>query len=81
MTHLIRVMRRHGLTKKNDNDKYKIKDKDNDKDKYILKTPSKSNPRDLWPFRHLIRMMMRVDMTNNDIDNDKDIQKTDAHNC
>jgi hypothetical protein len=35
-------MRIHDLTKKNND-----KDKDNDKDKYILKTPSKSNPRDL----------------------------------
>ena len=33
-------------------DKYKDKDNDNDKDKNILRTPPKSNPRDLWPLRH-----------------------------
>ena len=38
LRHLIRVMRRHDLTKKRD----KYKDKDNDKDKYIFRTPSKS---------------------------------------
>ena len=37
------------MTKKNYKDKYK--DKDNDKD--ILRTPPKSNPRDLCPLRHL----------------------------
>ena len=42
-------MKRHDMTKKIDKDKYKDKDKDkdNDKDKDILKTPPKSNPRDL----------------------------------
>ena len=49
--------------KKIDKDKYKDKDKDNDKDKDILRTPPKSNPRDLWPLRHLFRMMRRHDMT------------------
>ena len=38
--------------KKIDKDKYKDKDKDNDKDKDILRTPPKSNPRDLWHLRH-----------------------------
>ena len=33
--------------KDNDKDKDNYKDKDNDKDKYIQRTPSKSNPRDL----------------------------------
>ena len=47
MRHLFRVMRRHDMTKKIDKDKYKDKDKDNDKDKDILRTPPKSNPRDL----------------------------------
>ena len=37
------------MTKKIDKDKYKDKDndKDKDKDKDILRTPPKSNPRDL----------------------------------
>ena len=51
----------HDMTKKIDKDKYK--DKDNDKDKDILRTPPKSNPRDLWPLRHLIRVMRRHDLT------------------
>ena len=42
-----------------DNDK----DKDNDKNKYILRTPSDSDPRDLWPLRHLIRVMRGHDLT------------------
>ena len=40
-------MRRHDMTKKIDKDKYKDKDKDNDKDIDILRTPTKSHPRDL----------------------------------
>ena len=66
-----------------DNDKDKYKDKDNDKDKDILRTPPKSNPRDLWPLRHLFRVMRRHDMTKKidkdkykDKDNDKDKEKT-----
>ena len=47
LRHLIRVMRKHDMTKKIDKDKYKDKDKDNDKDKDILRTPPKSHPRDL----------------------------------
>ena len=35
--------------------KYKYKDKDNDNDKDILRTPPKSNPRDLWPLRHWLQ--------------------------
>ena len=50
---------------KKDNDKQKDKDKDNDKDKDILRTHPKSNPRDLWPLRHLFRVMRRHDMTKN----------------
>ena len=46
-----------------DNDKGKHKDKDNAKDKYIKWAPSKSDPRDLWPLRHLIRVMRRHDLT------------------
>ena len=70
-------MRRHDMTKKIDKDN----DKDKDKDKDILRTPPKSNPRDLWPFRHLFRVMKRQDMTKKnykdkykekDIDKDKD---------
>ena len=45
--------------KRNDKDK----DRDNDKDKYTKRAPSKSNPRDLWPLRHLIRVMRRHDLT------------------
>ena len=45
--------------KKVDKDKYK----ENDKVKNIQRTPSKSNPRDLWPLRHLFRVMRRHDMT------------------
>ena len=41
----------------NDKDKDKDKDKDNDRDKYILRAPSRSDPRDLRPLRHLIRVM------------------------
>ena len=70
--------------KKVDKDKYKDKDndKDKDKDKDILRTPPKSNPRDLWPFRHLFRDKTRHDQKNykdkykekdNDKDKDKDI--------
>ena len=55
------------MTKKIDKDKYKDKDKDkdndNDKDKDILRTPPKSNLRDLLPLRHLFRVMRRHDMT------------------
>ena len=49
MRHLFIVMRRHDMTKKIDKDNKKDKDKDNDKDKDkdILRTPPKSNPRDL----------------------------------
>ena len=47
-----------------DNDQYKYMDNDNDKDKYILRTPSESDPRDLWPLRHLIRVMRGHDLTN-----------------
>ena len=74
-------MRRHDMTKKIDKDNKKDKDKDNDKDKDkdILRTPPKSNPRDLWPLRHLFRVMKRQDMTKKNYkdkykekDNDKD---------
>ena len=51
------------MTKQIDKDKYKDKDNDKDKDKDILRTPPKSNPRDLWPLRHLFRVMRRQDMT------------------
>ena len=65
---------------KRDNDKDRYKDKDKDNDKNIKRTPSKSDPRDLWPLRHLIREMRRHDLTkkdkdkynNNDNDNEKD---------
>ena len=60
---------------KKDNDKDKYKDEDNDKDKYILRTPSKSDPRDLWPLRHLIRVMRWHDLTKKDNDKDKDKDK------
>ena len=66
-----------------DNDKYKHKDNDNDKDKYILRTPSESDPRDLWPLRHLIRVMRGHDLTrkkDNDKDNDKDKDKDKDNN-
>ena len=48
-----------------DKDKYKDKDKDNDKDKDkdILRTPPKNHPRDLWPLRHLFRVMRKHDLT------------------
>ena len=57
------------------------KDNDKDKDKYILRTPPKINPRDLWPLRHLFIVMRRHDMTKNIDkdkykDKDKDILKT-----
>ena len=38
-------------------------DQQKDKDKEIYRTPSKSDPRDLWPLRHLIRMMRGHDLT------------------
>ena len=40
------------MTKKIDKDKYKDKDNDKEKDKDILRTPPKSNPRDLLHLRH-----------------------------
>ena len=49
--------------KDKDKDKDKDNDKDKDKDKDILRTPPKSNPRDLWPLRHFIRVMRRLDLT------------------
>ena len=52
-----------GPDQKNGNDKDKYKEKHNDKDKYIQRAPSRSNPRDLWPLRHLIRVMRRQDLT------------------
>ena len=36
---------------------------ENDKDKYIQKTPAESDPGDLEPLRHLIRVMRRHDLT------------------
>ena len=50
---------------KKDNDK--DKDKYNDKHKYIWRAPSKSDPRDLLPLRHLIRVRRRQDLTNKKI--------------
>ena len=50
MRYFIRVMTGHYMTKKGsdkNNDKDNDKDKDNDNDKYILRTPSESDPRDL----------------------------------
>ena len=47
------------------------KDKDNDKDKYIQRTPSQSDPRDLCPLRYLSRVMR-----GNDLSNKKTITKT-----
>ena len=49
------------LKKDHDEDKHKYKD--NDKDKYIQRTHSKSDPRDSWPLRHMIRVIMRHDLT------------------
>ena len=43
--------------------KDKDKDKDNDKDKDTSRTTSKSDPRDLWPLRHLITMMRTDNLT------------------
>ena len=75
------------MTPKKEQDKYKDKenDKDKDKDNDILGTPPnlraiQSNPRDLWPLRHLIRVMRQHDLTtkkDNDIDKyeDKDNDK------
>ena len=37
-------------------DKDNDKNKDNDKDKDILRTPPKSNPRDLWHLRHWLQL-------------------------
>ena len=57
------------------NEKDKYKDRHNDKDKYIYRTPSKSDPRVLWPLKHLIRVMRGHDLTqkkDNDKYNDKD---------
>ena len=63
LRHLIRVMKRHDMTKKIDKDKYKDKDKDNDKVTYFYRTHSKRDPRDLWHLGHLIRVMRRDDLT------------------
>ena len=59
-----------------DNDNYKDKDKDNDKD--IKRTLLKSDPRVLWPLRHLIGELRRQALTNktgNEKDKDKDKDK------
>ena len=48
--------------KDNDKDNYNDKDKENDKD--IQRMPSKTDPRDLWRLRRLIREMRRHDLTN-----------------
>ena len=55
---------RKGPDQQNYTDKDKYKDKDNDKDIYIKRTPSKSNPGDLCPLRHMIRVMRGHDLTN-----------------
>ena len=62
-------------TKDNDKDNYN----DNDNDKYIQRTPSKSDPWDLWPLRRLIRVMRTAETLpdqqkdkDKDKDNDKD---------
>ena len=60
LRHLIRVMRRHDLTKKNI--KRQIQRQRQWQRHY--RAPPKSNPRDLWPLRHLIRVMRRHDLTN-----------------
>ena len=62
-------------------DKDKDNDNDKDKDKGTLRTPPKSNPRDLWPLRHMFRVMRKHDMTkkidkDKDNDKDKDILRT-----
>ena len=71
----------HDPKKDNDKDRYKDKDKDKDNDKDIQRAPSKSDPKDLWPLQHLIRVMRRHDQTKKrdnyndkyrDKDNDKD---------
>ena len=49
--------------KQKDNDKDKYKDNDNDNENDIWRTPSKSDPRDFWHLRHLIRVMRRHDLT------------------
>ena len=55
--------------KDHDKVKYKDKDKDNDKDKdkEISRTHSKSDLRALWPLRHMIRVIMRHDLTKRNI--------------
>ena len=58
--------------KQKDHDKDKYKDKDNDK--YIEIIHSKSDPRDLWHLSHMIRVIMRQDLTKKK-DHDKDKYK------
>ena len=62
------------------NDKNKYEDRDNDKDKYIWRTPSKCDPRDLWPLRHLIRMRGH-DLTNKTMTKTKTKTKTIPETC
>ena len=50
--------------KDNYKDKYIEEYNGNDKDKFIQRAPSKSDPRDLRPLRHLIRVMRGHDLTN-----------------
>ena len=52
-----------GPDQKIDNDKDKYKEKHNDKVKYIKRAPSRSDPGDFLPLRHLIRVMRRQDLT------------------
>ena len=52
-----------GPNQKRDNNKDKDKDKDNHKEKYVQRAPSRNDPRDLWPLRHLIRVVRRHDLT------------------
>ena len=59
-----------------DNDKDIYTDKDDDNGKYIKRTPSQSDIRNLWPLRHLIRMIKWTDKKK---DNDKD-KYTDKDN-
>ena len=52
-------------TIRQDKDKYKDRYNDKVKDKNIQRTSSESDPRDLWPLRHFIRVMRGHGLTNN----------------
>ena len=68
LTHLIRVMRRHDPTKKRQWQRQRQRQRQWQwqwqwQRQIHLENTLKRDPRDLWPLRHLIRVMRRHDLT------------------